>query len=66
MKATRKPISVDIRHAILPGFRDKLHEFRLSNHSRIAHSLDVFSRFSLNLRDASFPIPSLYINAAHF
>ena len=52
MKATRKPISVDIRNAILLGFRDELHEFRLSNHSRIAHSLDVFSRFSLNLRGA--------------
>ena len=32
MKATRKPISVDIRHALLSDFRDKPHEFRLSNY----------------------------------
>ena len=56
----QREISVDIRQAILPGFRDKPHEFRLSTHSRIAHSLDVFSCFSLNLRGASFPICSLY------
>ena len=47
-------------------FLDKSHEFHLSDHSRIAHSLDVLSHFSLNLHGASFPICSLYINATHF
>ena len=27
MKATQKPLSIDIRHAILPGFLDKPHKF---------------------------------------
>ena len=66
MKAMRKPISINICHTIVPSVREKSHKFRLSNPSRIAHSLDVFSRFSLNLRSASFPICSLDINATHF
>ena len=32
LKATRKPIPVDLRHAILSGFRDEPHEFHLSNY----------------------------------